>query len=428
MLRRAAAPLGVVFAALLAWQPLPAGAAPTAYGQRFVRVDQAAVPPDQSGVEVAPADDQRTVRAEYERQLTELEQRGGPYAASLAEPLAGLAGLRAQQGDIVGSRRLYERALHLVRVNDGLYSERQVPILRQLFDSYRSSGDMESLDARYDYYFRLYGAGQPPYTPMRLRAALEYLRWQHEALLLGLEWEQSGRLLALLDLNGDLLTAVAADSAVPTRLYKALVMSQLNNLYLLQDMYRPELQSRNEPPKHLTAAAWEPQDTNEYRLELLQRKAVSTGRELLEELVARTPPGQSAELAELYLQLGDWSQWNDRRSEAEAAYRQVVALLAQAGEQARLEQWLGAPQELPANGVFRLPDATDDEAVVVAASFEVSARGRAQNIETTVANEEDEDRAGRLRRDLAGTRFRPAYPGGEPGDSGGVSRRYEVFR
>ena len=63
------------------------------------------------------------------------EQRGGPMPRHWRNRWRASAGLRAQQGDIVGSRRLYERALHLVRVNDGLYSERQVPILRQLFDS-----------------------------------------------------------------------------------------------------------------------------------------------------------------------------------------------------------------------------------------------------------------------------------------------------
>ena len=80
------------------------------------------------------------------------------------------------------------------RINDGLYSERQVPLLRELLQSYREAGDYEALDERYDYYFRLYGNGQPPYTEIRLRAALEYLRWQREALRLGVGGRELERL------------------------------------------------------------------------------------------------------------------------------------------------------------------------------------------------------------------------------------------
>ena len=316
-----------------------------------------------------------------------------------------------------------------MRVNEGLYSERQVPILRQLFGSYRLTGEMQDLDARYDYYFRLYGAGQPPYTDLRLGATLEYLRWQREALLLELDPEPSGRLLALYNLNQQVLDAAATEEGIPYPLYKRLALSQLCNLYLVQHLYRPELQSSNEVPQHLTAGAWEPREANEYRLEMLQRGAVSRGRELLDDLIARTPANEPLELALNYLELGDWNQWNDKRSDADAAYRRVIGLLAEADEPALSGQWLGTPRELPANGVFELPQAAgDSRAAVVEAGFDVSVEGRARNIETRVEKEDDEGRARRLRRELADMRFRPAYLEGEPGAVQGLSRRYEWLR
>ena len=411
-------------------QPMPVLGAPTAYGEHFVRLGQgAAATGAESPAANLPAAAEGGGKAEYERQLLEMEQQGGPYAAALAEPLAALARLQEQQGDTLQSRRLYERALHLVRVNEGLYSQHQVPILRQLFGSYRQSGDMETLDARYDYYFRLYGAGQPPYTELRLGATLEYLRWQREALLLELDPEHSGRLLALYNLNQEVLDAVAGEEGVPYPLYKRLVLSQVCNLYLVQHLYRPELQSSNEVPQHLTGGAWEPQETNEYRLELLQRSAVTRGRNLLDELIARTPADDREELALNYLELGDWNQWNDKRSDADAAYRQVLGLLAGADEPALAGQWLDTPRELPANGVFQLPQSADDpQGAVVEASFDVSVEGRARNIETRLENESDESGTGRFRRELAGVRFRPAYREGEPGAVQGVSRRYELLR
>lgn len=411
-------------------RPAPAVAAPTAYGEHFFLQGQGVA----AIVESFPAgsisaDAEGGEEIEYERQLLEMEQLGGPYAASLAEPLAALARLQEQQGNLLQSRRLYERALHLVRVNEGLYSERQIPILQQLFGAYRQAGDMQTLDMRYDYYFRLYGAGQAPYTALRLGATLEYLRWQREALLLELDDENSGRLLALYNLNKDVLDAVSEQEGVAYPLYKSLVLSQLSNLYLARHLYRPELQSANEVPQHLTAGAWEQQNTNEYRLDRIQRGAVSKGRGLLEDLIARTPPGDAVELASIYLELGDWNQWNDRRTDADVAYRRAIGLLADANEQALLAQWFDTPRELPVNGVFQRPRATQEpQALVVQASFDVSAEGRARNIETRIEGDGEESRAGRLRRELADVRFRPAYREGEPDALEGLSRSYEWLR
>ena len=401
---------------------------PTAYGEHFVLLEQGEASNAEAAADSLPAATEGG-EAEYERQLLEMEQQGGPYAAALAEPLAALARLQEQQGDTQQSRRLYERALHLVRVNEGLYSERQVPILRQLLGSYRQTGEMQDLDARYDYYFRLYGAGQPPYTDLRLGATLEYLRWQREALLLELDPEPSGRLLSLYNLNQQVLDAAATEEGIPYPLYKRLALSQLCNLYLVQHLYRPELQSSNEVPQHLTAGAWEPREANEYRLEMLQRGAVSRGRELLDDLIARTPANEPLELALNYLELGDWNQWNDKRSDADAVYRRVIGLLAEADEPTLSGQWLGTPRELPANGVFELPQAAgDSRAAVVEAGFDVSVEGRARNIETRAEKEDDEGSARRLRRELADMRFRPAYLEGEPGAVQGLSRRYEWLR
>lgn len=410
-------------------QSAPATGAPSAYGEHFVLLEQGEDANTEAAADDLPAATEGGGEAEYERQLLEMEQQGGPYAAALAEPLTALARLQEQQGDTLQSRRLYERALHLVRVNEGLYSERQVPILRQLFGSYRQTGEMQDLDARYNYYFRLYGAGQPPYTDLRLGATLEYLRWQREALLLELDPEPSGRLLSLYNLNQQVLDAAATQEGIPYPLYRRLVLSQLCNLYLVQHLYRPELQSSNEVPQHLTAGAWEPREANEYRLDMLQRGAVSRGRELLDELIGRTPANEPLELALNYLELGDWNQWNDKRSDADAAYRRVIGLLAETDEPTLSGQWLGTPRELPANGVFELPQAAGDaQAVVVEAGFDVSVEGRARNIETRVEKEDDEGRARRLRRELADMRFRPAYLEGEPGAVQGLSRRYAWLR
>ena len=415
-----------------------AGAEP--YGEYFVRVgaswpDAGAALPRRESAPVTAQDG-----AGYHRQVLELEHQGGPYANTLAEPLAGLGRLHWQNGDIAEAQRLYQRALHVVRVNDGLYSERQLPILQALFESYRQSGDLRALDQRYDYYFRLYGNGEPPYTPVRLGATIEYLRWQREALRLNADADDKARLLATYKLNEQVLEGLNRLESVDLPAYRELVMSQLRNLYLIQGRYAPRTESRATVANPSFATSWGDEDFDLKKLELLQRKALPTGRALLQQLIARTPPDAAVELARTYLEQADWNQWNGRTDEALDDYGQVVKLLRDAGQEQLLRQWLGRPVELPDNGAFwqPSPEASGKQTLAVAARYDVSAEGRVVDIhETSVTppragvDEEQAERnerlAYKLRRHLKQTRFRPRFANGKAEAATRVERVYQLI-
>ena len=65
-------------------------------------------------------------------QIQEILSRDGPYSVELLEPLSRL-GLLYQEGqDYALALVTLERAQHIVRVNNGLHSLEQVPLLRQL--------------------------------------------------------------------------------------------------------------------------------------------------------------------------------------------------------------------------------------------------------------------------------------------------------
>jgi len=405
---------------------------PTPYGEYFIRLgehspDARVVSTQHTNLAPSAAPD----NASYLRQLSVLEGQGGPYADSLAEPLTDLARMHRQGGDVKQAQQAYQRALHVVRVNEGLYSEGQVPILKELFDLYRMTGDMATLDARYDYYFRLYGSGKPPYSPVRLGAAVEYLRWQREALRLEIDERETQRLLALYTLNEEVLQGVRDDPQVDPDTYRELVLSQVRNLYLMDNLYEPrdDIQGTG-PNSRIAAAAWGlEEDASQHRLEIFQRKALTHGRKLLEDLIARTSPDQAETLAASYLELADWNQWNDRRAEALVAYGQVEKVLLDAGMTNLSQQWLGQPVELPANGAFWQPRqlTAGEEPVVVQARYDVTAAGRADNIEATALSSENEGKAGRVRRNLDGTRFRPRIVNGEPEAELQLLRDYEVL-
>ena len=365
----------------------------------------------------------------YRQQMEEMELRDGPYADALAEPLAALGKAYRRQGDFDSALASYRRALHVVRINDGLYSERQIPVLRELLLTFRETGDYEALDQRYEYFFRLYGQGQPPYTELRLRAALEYLRWQREALLLDLDGDARRRLLGLIALNEDLVDAVLADPKAPYAWKWDFTQSQLRNFYLLQSMYTPRIQEiglvHSPGPFGAKPVA---DDLEDQRFDHLLRTVPGKGRVLIEQLEQASANEGPIEQASLRLTLADWHLWNGGHQKAGSAYRQVVATLQHEGQTELLQQWLGEPVELPTNGAFLRPvDASNDEPARVRARFDVSTRGRVSNISTEALSGEAADELVSFRRRLADTLFRPRWDSGKPEASKGLERDYRLL-
>ena len=77
----------------------------------------------------------------YEAQLEQMEISAGPYATGLTDPLLNLAHYHKARGDFDEALQSYRRALQLVRINDGLTSPRQLPILRAMLEIYRASSN-----------------------------------------------------------------------------------------------------------------------------------------------------------------------------------------------------------------------------------------------------------------------------------------------
>lgn len=419
--------LGLGFALLACTVAVDSPAAgPAAYGTRFIRADQAL-----PGSAAGPASSAAAATADagqYREQLAALELEAGPYADALAEPLAGLArGLR-QAGDHERALATYRRALHIVRVNDGLYSERQIPLLREMLITYRELGDLEGLDDRYEYFFRVYGMGQPPYTPLRLRAALEYLRWQREALLLDLPGNRDRRILNLIALNGSLLESVMADTAAPFNWKRDLTLSQVANLYLLQDQFEPGIEETSLlRGRELVDPIPLAESLDDQRIDNALRTAYIKGRLLLEELQSLESDLGTAEHAALTLALADWHHWNGSRQRAAEAYGEVVDALRRAGEESLLEDWLGEPVELPDNGAFVLPSSSREPNEQVRARFDVSEQGRVRAIETEALSSAAVAELGSFRRKLASTLFRPRWSTGEATAVRGLQRDYRLL-
>ncbi|MCR9187083.1 MAG: hypothetical protein NXH81_16905 [Halieaceae bacterium] len=418
--------LAVLCCLLICAVPLAAAwAAPgISYGHDFIRAgkswpDEAPLP---ARLDPAAALDPALTTRQRER-LQELEAVQGPYAPGLAEPLAELGRSLSQAGDPGAALRSFNRALHVMRVNEGLYSENQLPLIKELLAAHRSLGDWRALDARYDYYYRLlHGAG----AVQDARGAAEYFRWQREALRRELDSSDDRRLVQLFESNEQLLLAV--DNTLPAAERWYLVDSQLRNLYLIQARARPDtlaVRSTAAPTFGFRQEPVQELDIYQQRLAAIQRLAEGRGTELLATFIAAPDLQDEALRARAWLALADWRQWNGAQGDALEDYRAVALHLQTTGQQSALEAWFGAPVELPDNGAFtRDPGAGG---ALVAARYRINDRGVAQDVETAALEEADSGFAMRLYRKLLRTRFRPRMEAGEPVASDPVERTYRYL-
>ncbi|WP_116365215.1 energy transducer TonB [Parahaliea mediterranea] len=383
------------------------------YGERLVRSGQqwsdGTLPAPPAGFAApAPADAAQSLAA-YIRQIEALQRQGGPYAAGLVENLEAMADLQARSGDLAGAQSLYTRALHLQRINEGLRSEGQLSLLQRLISLARQTGDLEQLDDRYDYLYFLQGAGRQPRDEAAVTVQLAYLRWQREALRLGVRSSQGrSRLLALLDLNDRLLGDDGAAQALTPALRWQLVQSQLRNLYLLQDSLPPPF---DEAGMRLQRA-YRPLSANELdherqRLEQQRRNGLLRGRKLLQDYLATAPAGAPYTFA-AQLALADWFQWHGQSRRAGEFYAALAKDLIEAGAEAQWRDWFDAPVELPDNGAFwqaLVPGQAADGPVTV--SFEVTEQGRVRNAQVVSVPDAAENAQFAVLRELRDVRFRP---------------------
>lgn len=361
---------------------------------------------------LVPDEQLRGAIAALESRAQELEYSAGPYAPGLAEDLGDLARLFEASGQSVRALEIRERALHLVRVNEGLYSPAQGPLVRAILESLRAAGEYQALDDRYSYFFRLYGAGRPPWSDARWSATMEYLRWQREALRRGLGGDVFDRLLRLHEIHEDILVALDADESPDGwKRYRDVTLSQMKTLYLVEDLVEPvvefaDMTSRDRMRRQQQGDF----DLRRERLESLHRTLRARGRALIEAALARVPQAEIEARARLRLALADWLHWQGSRLDAKRGYLELWQDLQQSGLGSLANQWFSKPVPLPANGVFVEEDRLREGPFELA--LELSESGRPRVI---AAGASSEGRRGvaTLRRQVNALRFRPVILAGE---------------
>lgn len=314
----------------------------------------------------------------------------GPYHPDLVAASLAVAALATEAGALSRAELLYDRALHTVRVNDGLYGDQQLPILRGLLDLYLASGDRDGFEKRAEYQFRLLGSGLPPFNAAELTAAGEFFDVTLDALI-DASWEDKSReLLRFHDRFEKLTESVCADPEAGGQWCQPFSFRLVRFYYVLEyklDVFIDD--PRFEP--RFGDADWQSME-REPRLEALQRRLFQQGERILDRLLALNPKDHDALSA-----LADWHWFYQKRSAALPLYRDACQLKSE-----RFNRPAPLP-EYPALSRYR---SFREPGALASVALQINARGVPSDI---VVSLDGSEAPVTLRRKLRETRFRPAF-------------------
>jgi hypothetical protein len=313
----------------------------------------------------------------------------------------------------------YRRAVQLLRISDGLLARAQLPYLRELSKSYAAIGDYRSAQATLRSAFRVHAMGQGELDALALADSLAYFARAREIYI---DPRSGGNLALFFEAYRDCLAMLEAQierDEFDYATYEALALSHLRNLYLLLgvDPY---------------AASTLSHDSAAQAVDYLQRTQLLSygkGIELIEGLIEAAAGESAATRGRLYLELGNWHQWNSKWQRACDSYARAWEQSAgEAGTALRAR--MSDPAELPEDPMLwvSLLDPEIPAIATIEADFRVSPRGDVSRVDARVIGDGSSGLAGRLGRWLRDSHVRPAIVDGVCVEAPMNTRRYRLLR
>ena len=348
---------------------------------------------------------------DYREAIAAMEDATGAYSEGLSEQLLGLGLALQQQGRHPEAIDVFKRGVHLARVNSGLYSGAQMPLLQSQISSHLAMGEFEEADERQTYLYRVQSRALEKGT-MRAEALMQQAQWQRQAYDLGLGEYGFVRLLAMWDLYRMALTDIADREGEESPNLLPPLYGMLQSQYLIAG-FRGETASGGFD----NSAFGSRQDDG--RFNAYKSTAFKRGRSVITaiyNLNQKNSGGDQAVGARDLVMLGDWQFWHGMREGALDTYRTAITELAALDDaEEQVNRLFGEPAALPdLDGVRPLPPTTSPDMADLLLEFRITPGGRVVDLSRLDDNLENESKANRLMRQLRKTRFRPRFEGVDP--------------
>ncbi len=405
---------------------------PTAYGLNLVRPEHRQSIDDR--VYEVPADNSINVD-EFAAKIANFEAESGPYATQLTQPLADLGSAHLNGGRAQQAIDVFKRAIHVLRINHGLDTPLQIPLLTQLIDGHLTLENFKEADKKQSVLYNLKLRIYQEEDPLRHIAAEHFADWQRNAYLAELGKKKFNRLLGIHNLYTDLTATQKRlvgnnDSALVPLLYKQMHAEYLISLYNGEKKDAVEINSSQPGGDEFERV---PSQAKMLFL-MLQKNNFRNGKQAIRrilEIYAHNPETPVSDVAKAKIALGDWHIWFGKPVIAKHRYEEAFSLLAASDDnEALIEEYFGKPLELPISGVFQpgiIAPRTRHKGEMVM-RFSVTNYGQARKIKTIVSDPAmtETDAGRRTYKMLKKVRFRPRMEAGKVVSTEGLERKYYV--
>src|SRR5690606_11592153 len=119
---------------------------------------------------------------QYRENINNIQSQYGPYDERLLAPLENLTRALLEAGNQEEALGTLEQQLQIYRVNDGLYTTRQIPIIKSRLDIYAASGEWSRLSDTLGYLAWVYQRDTSMPVDQQLNGLKELGDWHLTAL------------------------------------------------------------------------------------------------------------------------------------------------------------------------------------------------------------------------------------------------------
>ena len=364
------------------------------------------------------------------QQLWMKEGQAGAYSTDLVPGLQNLAAAYFADSEFPDAIDTYRRAIHILRVNEGLNTPSQTALVEQVIEAYIEIGDFVAADGQQEYLFRIRKDHLAPGSPEMLAAVEQLADWHRAAYMGQLDKFRYPRIVELLDLYTEMAGAVEQDNEGLSRDMLPYLEGKLRTEYMLsvypgereEGLQIEATQIGGVDLSDLAKMRFMAFEKDNYRNGL---RSIQAMREVLE-----AEDAEPWELAEVQVKLGDWYQWHRRYALAIREYEEAWAMMAEQPDgEAWLQKTFAKPLELPSEVIFqpgRIP-LRFYNAAEVRVRFGVSRHGEARDVVIlSPSSGENQSAVIRGMQYLRDMRFRPRLDGGEVVASDQVERLYSI--
>jgi tetratricopeptide (TPR) repeat protein len=375
--------------------------------------------------------------ADYRDAIATLSRAQGPFALPLGEHLLGLGQLLQQQGKLDAALEAYESSRHVLRVNLGLDSLEQAPVLKAMFSAYAAKGDVENAHAMQEALFNLRLRHHGRDNPDAVSALLEWADWNVNLYLLldplpGTDASMrifnrfsDPRLELAYDTYAKALQSLQehsepGDERLVTTERKLAALNFITT-QKIRETYGDTLQSYSTPPDDF--------DNGDNPLEVARAARFYDGSSALRRAIAhseRRPQRRNDDIAARMVELGDWYLLFDHRAAAMDIYRDALRFMRSASlppEEVERIMSSGMPVPTPDTAYLAPVDASEFDGFIDV-EFELSQFGMASDPHIIGSSQENRQIERELLREIRDCKFRPKFVADAPVNSEKIQLRY----